>query len=184
MSTGQTTYTYSDTFLAQISDDSVKLVWRPDEETIAEYSVESGPDEDSLSLLREAPGHYYYLVIPNLIPSTNYAFRVTGYDINKIPVYSETIALKTLTIRPTTTFNRTLSRGFRSNEVTALQAYLATDKSLYPEGLITSYFGPLTEKAVQRFQVRYNIAGPGIPGYGNFGPKTRKALNELMEKAF
>jgi len=55
---------------------------------------------------------------------------------------------------------------------------------LYPEGLITGYFGPLTEKAVQRFQLKYKIVNSKTPesdpGYGYVGPKTRGKLNELI----
>ena len=43
----------------------------------------------------------------------------------------------------------------------------------------TNFFGALTLKAVQKFQVKYGIAKPGDPGYGYVGPKTRAKLNEL-----
>jgi peptidoglycan hydrolase-like protein with peptidoglycan-binding domain len=41
-------------------------------------------------------------------------------------------------------------------------------------------FGPNTLKAVQKFQVKYGIASPGMIGYGRCGPKTRLKLNELF----
>jgi len=50
---------------------------------------------------------------------------------------------------------------------------------LYPEGLITGYFGILSESAVKRFQERYGIARQGDGGYGFVGPKTRAKLNSL-----
>ena len=71
----------------------------------------------------------------------------------------------------------------RDNDVQELQKFLAKDKSIYPEGLITGYFGSLTKKAVQNFQCKYNIVCSGDPtatGYGQVGPKTRAKLNELM----
>jgi len=33
----------------------------------------------------------------------------------------------------------------------------ATKPEIYPEGMITGYFGPLTEKAVQTFQLNYGV---------------------------
>lgn len=53
---------------------------------------------------------------------------------------------------------------------------------MYPEKLVTGYFGPLTLKAVQRFQTKYGIVSSGSPsttGYGRVGPRTRAKLNEL-----
>lgn len=66
--------------------------------------------------------------------------------------------------------------GLRGNDVTALQQYLAQDKNLYPEGLITGYFGRLTEAAVKKFQEKHGIESIGI-----VGPKTRAKLNELRK---
>jgi len=52
---------------------------------------------------------------------------------------------------------------------------------VYPEGLITGYYGQLTKKAVQRFQEKYGIAKQGDPGYGDVGPNTRAKLNQVLE---
>ncbi|RJQ36894.1 peptidoglycan-binding protein [Candidatus Parcubacteria bacterium] len=76
-----------------------------------------------------------------------------------------------------------LAQGSQSDAVTALQQFLAQDTELYPEGLVTGYFGSLTTRAIQRFQERHGIAGPDDPGYGIVGPKTRAKLNELMGSA-
>jgi peptidoglycan hydrolase-like protein with peptidoglycan-binding domain len=65
----------------------------------------------------------------------------------------------------------------KGDDVKKLQKILAQDKSLYPEGLITGYFGPMTLAAVKKFQVKYGIAKPGDDGYGHVGPKTRAVLN-------
>lgn len=53
------------------------------------------------------------------------------------------------------------------------------DAELYPEGIISGFFGSLTQKAVQRFQVKHGIVSSGTPGttgYGHVGPKTRATL--------
>jgi len=79
-----------------------------------------------------------------------------------------------------TTFTQYLQRGARGKQVEALQKFLAKDSKIYPEGLITGYFGPATERAVKRFQEKYNIARQGDAGYGCAGPKTRAKLNSLQ----
>lgn len=81
-------------------------------------------------------------------------------------------------------FARSLAFGSRGEQVSALQTYLSGDPALYPEGLITGYFGKLTEKAVQRFQAKYDVVLSGSPattGYGVFGPKTRAKFKEVCE---
>ena len=47
---------------------------------------------------------------------------------------------------------RSLGRGMSGADVTLLQQILAGDKKIYPEGLVTGYYGALTEKAVKQFQ--------------------------------
>ena len=71
--------------------------------------------------------------------------------------------------------------GATNGDVTKLQTFLAQDPSLYPEGRITGYFGPATERAVQRWQARNGIVSSGdadSTGYGFIGPRTRAALAE------
>lgn len=79
------------------------------------------------------------------------------------------------------TFNRPQKRGSRGADVTALQTFLAQYKDIYPDGLVTGYFGPATEKAVGLFQEKYGIAKKGDDGYGTVGPKTRAKLNSLQQ---
>lgn len=80
-----------------------------------------------------------------------------------------------------TTITANLSLGSKGSEVTSLQTLLkAQGADIYPEGLVTGYFGGLTEKAVQKFQEKYGIAASGDAGYGYVGPKTRTKLNALI----
>ncbi len=64
-----------------------------------------------------------------------------------------------------------------------LQQCLAKDKAVYPEGIISGYFGRQTKEAVIRFQEKYakDILVPsGLKsGNGKVGPATRAKLNEL-----
>ena len=83
-------------------------------------------------------------------------------------------------------FKRTLKRGFKdradSHEVKILQEFLARFPEIYPEGLVTGYFGILTERATRRFQTRQRIIDYGEPettGFGVVGPRTRAAIKEL-----
>lgn len=82
--------------------------------------------------------------------------------------------------KPVYTFSKGLSLGSQGDAVTALQALLTSYPTVYPEGKITGYFGPLTRAAVQRFQEKYGITSSGGAGYGTVGPKTRQKLNELL----
>ncbi len=79
-------------------------------------------------------------------------------------------------------FTKTLVRGVKNTEVSTLQECLKKDPSIYPDGLVTGFFGSLTEKAVQRFQIREGIISSGSPdttGFGLVGPKTRIKLIEF-----
>lgn len=80
-------------------------------------------------------------------------------------------------------FTKILHQGATGNEVKKLQGFLKQFSGIYPEGLVTGYFGPLTEKAVQRFQLKHGIVASGTSettGYGQVGPKTQTQLNQLL----
>jgi peptidoglycan hydrolase-like protein with peptidoglycan-binding domain len=81
---------------------------------------------------------------------------------------------------------RGVSDASTGGEVSRLQAYLSEDTKIYPEQIVSGYFGGLTEKAVQRWQAKNRIVSSGSPattGYGVIGPKTRAAVNAAMAKA-
>lgn len=76
-----------------------------------------------------------------------------------------------------------LSEGDSGSSVSELQAFLATDSAIYPEGLITGYYGPLTASAVGRFQCARGIVCSGsaaTTGYGRVGPRTLAAIVSLQ----
>ncbi len=78
---------------------------------------------------------------------------------------------------------RSLDVGSSGADVTELQTYLAAHPDLYPSGLVTGYFGLLTQAGVQHFQAGQGIVSSGSPettGYGRVGPTTRARLNALM----
>lgn len=73
-----------------------------------------------------------------------------------------------------------LDLGDTGEDVTELQTYLTANPLLYPSGMITGYFGGLTEGGVQQFQISQGIVSQGTPastGFGRVGPTTMNALN-------
>lgn len=73
------------------------------------------------------------------------------------------------------TLYRQLQFGMRGNDVSSLQTFLGTDSTIYPQGLVTGYFGGLTKSAVSNFQARN-----GIPTAGRVGPQTLPVINAQM----
>src|SRR3989338_8649218 len=85
-------------------------------------------------------------------------------------------------------FSRNLIVGSTGADVKNLQKVLNSDSDTQiassgvgSPGNETTYFGSLTRTAIQKFQVKYGIAGPGAPGYGVFGPKTRAKMAEVSK---
>ncbi len=72
-------------------------------------------------------------------------------------------------------FTKTLIRGMTGKDVEELQSFLKQFPDIYPEGLVTGYFGSLTENAVKKWQEQQGIDSVGI-----VGPKTRAKLNEVV----
>ena len=76
---------------------------------------------------------------------------------------------------------RSLKRGSSGADVTRLQKFLAQDPGVYPEGQIAGNFGALTEAAVKRWQVKFNIMTSGTPdttGFGAVGARTMAAMEK------
>jgi hypothetical protein len=64
-------------------------------------------------------------------------------------------------------------------EVIALQDCLKYE-GVFPNNVVsTGYFGAVTKKSVQAFQIKHSITTVDGPGYGRVGPKTRAKLNLL-----
>ncbi|HSR89573.1 MAG TPA: peptidoglycan-binding protein [Candidatus Udaeobacter sp.] len=88
--------------------------------------------------------HPVQLSIAPIVSSKQYNF-VTGEE-GKINIFT----------------NRDFGLGDRGPEVQYVQRLLSTNPLLYPEGLVTGYFGPLTRKALIRFQHKYKIPETGV----------------------
>jgi peptidoglycan hydrolase-like protein with peptidoglycan-binding domain len=70
------------------------------------------------------------------------------------------------------TLTRELQFGMSGSDVSTLQTFLAQDVTIYPQGLVTGYFGMLTKSAVSNFQARN-----GIANVGRVGPATLPVIN-------
>lgn len=81
--------------------------------------------------------------------------------------------------------SRQLELGMRGDDVRKLQQLFTSDPALYPEGLVTGYFGSRTQKALERFQIRHGIVnesdGPrALTGFGRLGPRTLAKLQKIV----
>lgn len=74
-----------------------------------------------------------------------------------------------------TMINSQLDLGETNSNVTSLQVFFADNASIYPEGLVTGYFGNLTRAGVLRFQAQY-----GLDQVGRVGPMTQAKINSLI----
>lgn len=101
-------------------------------------------------------------------------------DIQK--AISGNAALSGESTPPGGSYNRSLSQGSTGDDVTALQNFLKSQGTdIYPEGLVTGFYGSLTREAVAQFQLKYGIiSSENDPGAGYAGPRTREKINSLL----
>ena len=75
-----------------------------------------------------------------------------------------------------TTFTKDLTIGSTGAEVSALQGWLVSKGYLVmPAGVAMGHFGPLTQKALAKYQAEAGIS----PAAGYFGPMTRAKVNAM-----
>lgn len=67
--------------------------------------------------------------------------------------------------------------GSSGENVRKVQEILASDKDIYPRGLVTGYYGPMTEEAIKKFQVKFDLEVTG-----EINDETREAMNALLEE--
>ncbi len=92
-----------------------------------------------------------------------------------------TVVVSALILAPSLAFaafspiSSQLDFGESNGDVTKLQTFLAANPSIYPQGLVTGYYGSLTVNAVKAFQNFY-----GLSPVGRVGPLTIAKINELI----
>jgi hypothetical protein len=72
---------------------------------------------------------------------------------------------------------RGVAIGSRSDEVKAIQEILKEDSDIYPEGYVTGYYGPLTEKAIKKLQKKC-----GLPETGELDDATERCIYPINYK--
>ncbi len=85
------------------------------------------------------------------------------------------VAIITPSLASAASLTRQLQLGMKGADVSTLQSFLAVDNTIYPQGLVTGYFGGLTKSAVSNFQSRNNLAT-----VGRVGPQTLAVINAQM----
>ena len=125
-----------------------------------------------------APGTYVAKV--RHVPEPNEA-NCAGHDCWLRGMATVVVSAPT-TVSPTSSscpmITRTLSRGMRGVDVSALQRYFVL-LGMLGSSSVTGYFGPMTEGALQEWQQSRNIVSSGTPastGWGVVGPRSRAAL--------
>jgi peptidoglycan hydrolase-like protein with peptidoglycan-binding domain len=108
---------------------------------------------------------------------------ITSPNLKKVAFFALflTLALGLQTAQAAITTQ--LDVGSMGSDVRELQTYLAGKPALYPSGLVTGYFGSLTQGGTEKFQTSQGIITSGTPettGYGRVGPKTMTSLNGFL----
>jgi len=141
------------------------------EKLMAEHSFQSvtrsGQNYRYLTFFQESFGISYGLIKDYFIFTTSQKSMIELID-HKVEITEE------------------LKKGDRGTEVEILQNWLAKDIKIYPEGIVTGYYGSLSQIAVKRFQQKYSeeILKPWgyVEGTGMVDEATKKKLNEVYKR--
>ena len=112
--------------------------------------------------------------------------RIAELQVQIAAIQAKIAAFLQKKIGTCTIFSNLYYEMRNNSEVRCLQEFLKVQsQEIYPEGLVTGFFGPLTRAAVIRFQEKYaqDILLPlGLKkGTGFVGPSTRSKINGLLE---
>ncbi|TAL49261.1 hypothetical protein EPN83_01850 [Patescibacteria group bacterium] len=101
--------------------------------------------------------------------------KVLQAQIDTLRAAEEQIKKAQESVQGTLKLIRGLREGMSGDDIKALQAILAVDAGIYPEALITGFYGKFTVAAVKRFQKKFGIEMLGI-----VGPRTLEKLNKEL----
>ncbi len=68
-----------------------------------------------------------------------------------------------------------IREGMTDADIKTIQELLASDPAIYPKGLVTGYFGPMTKEAIMKFQAKN-----GLEVTGEINAETRAALDIII----
>lgn len=135
--------------------------------------------DETKKAAKKSRREYIKLIIITLHHMNQYhSIMYTFFRNRSVQVTVGTIALLAMTtpfITHGSMLTTQMDLGARGTNVTSLQTFLALDNSIYPQGLITGYFGTLTASAVSNFQARN-----GLAAVGRVGPATLALINNQM----
>lgn len=124
----------------------------------------------------------------NFVTPTTAAPKTVTPTVTITPTATQPVSV-TVSSVPQYVFAKPLQVGAVSADVKMLQKILNSDPDtrvaatgVGSAGRESTTLGPLTVKAIKKFQVKYKLAKAGEVGYGTFGPKTRAKLNEIARK--
>jgi peptidoglycan hydrolase-like protein with peptidoglycan-binding domain len=102
----------------------------------------------------------------------------TGIPVSRATTPAPAVGVSPSTPSNNPPFTEDLSYGMTDPQVSTLQRFLAKNPLIYPQGLVTGYYGLGTQQAIQTFQITYSIAIPSAD-YGMVDAMTRVELNKL-----
>ncbi|MDD5433724.1 MAG: fibronectin type III domain-containing protein [Candidatus Pacebacteria bacterium] len=85
------------------------------------------------------------------------------------------------TTQQTLKLSRELKEGMRGDDVKLLQQILATDPSIYPEGIVSGYFGKLTAQAMKRFKAKVATENNETNGNDNDAKANSSVISRMNE---
>jgi len=165
-------------------------IYVPPEEEVVEEEVEEVAEEEKTvaEKLAEIPIPVLEKPIKEMtIAEIKKAITEIVTVINQLKALLAKITATVPAIPTEYKFEKTLKYGQTLKDVEYLQEFLkAQGTEIYPEGIVSGWFGPLTKAAVIRFQEKYvsDILAPwGLTkGTGLVGSTTRAKLNTLLGK--
>jgi len=127
----------------------------------------------------------------NLANGHTYHYAIYGVDVFRgfsppvllavTPIAGKTQSIleatpETTPITPKFAFSQDMAAGDMGRDVRHAQLLLAQNSQIYPQGLITGYFGPLTAQAITQFQAKHSLLATGFADAA-----TRAKLESISE---
>ena len=123
--------------------------------------------------------HYAMYIKGELLGRHSPPAKFKAVPTAKSPAHAVVSSSSIVTPKSPTEFTRNLFQGLSGVDVSRLQQFLI-DEDVYPESLVTGYFGSLTKAAVIRFQMHNGIT----PSVGYFGSLSRAQSESIITNTF